>query len=52
MQIFIDKDREKKRQSVIKQSSSDPQKARKLLETAGIITRNGNISKVYRITQR
>lgn len=50
MQIFVDKDRIKKRQQVIKQSSSDPQVARRLLESAGIITSNGNISKVYRIT--
>lgn len=52
MQIFIDSNREKKRQLVIKRSTSSPQEAQKLLQSAGIITRSGNISKVYRITQK
>ena len=52
MQIFIDKSREKKRQDVIKRSSSNPQEAQKILRSAGIITRSGNISRVYRITQK
>lgn len=52
MQIFVDKSREKKRQDVIKRSSSNAQEAQKMLLSAGIITRYGNISKVYRITEK
>lgn len=51
MQVFIDKDREKKRLSVIRQTSSDPRKAQEILKSAGILTRSGKIAKTYRATQ-
>ncbi len=46
--IDIDKDRERKRQIVIKKSLANGKEARKLLQHAGIITRQGNLAAVYR----
>ena len=46
--IDIDKDRERKRQFVIKKSLANGKEARKLLQNAGIITRQGNLAAVYR----
>lgn len=39
--------RDKKRQKVIDEATSNPSKARKLLEKAGIIDKNGNITERY-----
>ena len=46
--IDIDKDRERKRQFVIKKSLANGKEARKLLQKAGIITKQGNLAAVYR----
>lgn len=48
MKVVVDKSREKKRQEVIKKSLSSSENAQKMLKNAGIITRQGNVSPVYR----
>ncbi len=48
MKIFLDKNREKKRQEVIKRSLSSSKDAQRMLQNAGIITKQGNVSPVYR----
>lgn len=48
MQVLMDKNREKKRKEVIKKSLSSSEDAQKMLKSAGIITRQGNVSPVYR----
>lgn len=48
MQVVMDKNREKKRQEVIKRSLSSSEDARKMLKNAGIITRKGNVSPIYK----
>lgn len=44
----MDKSREEKRQEVIKKSISSSENAQKMLKNAGIITKYGNVSPVYR----
>ena len=48
MQVIMDKNREKKRQEVIKKSLSSSEDAQWLLRSAGIITKQGNVAPVYR----
>lgn len=48
MQVMMDKNREKKRQEVIKKSLSSSEDAQRLLRSAGIITKQGNVAPVYR----
>lgn len=48
MQVLMDKDREKKRQEVIKKSLSDNEYAQRMLRKAGIITRSGKLAPLYR----
>lgn len=48
MQIFVDKNRERKRQEVIKRSLSSSEEAKRLLKKAGILTRSGNVAPIYR----
>lgn len=44
----MDKNRDKKRQEVIKRSLSSSEDARKMLTSAGIITKQGNVATVYK----
>ena len=48
MKVVMDKNREKKRQEVIKKSLSSSTDAQRILRNAGIITRKGNVSPIYR----
>jgi len=48
MQVLMDKNREKKRQQVIKKSLSSSEDAQRMLKSAGIITKQGNVSPMYR----
>lgn len=48
MQVLMDKNREKKRQEAIKKSLSSSEDAQRMLRSAGIITKQGNVSPVYR----
>ena len=48
MQVLMDKNREKKRQEVIKKSLSSSEDAQRMLKSAGIITKQGNVSPMYR----
>lgn len=51
MQVLVDKDREKKRQKAIKKSLSSSEEAQKMLRDAGILTKSGNVSRIYRPKQ-
>ncbi len=48
MKVVMEKSREKKRQEVIKKSLSSSEDAQRMLRNAGIITKQGNVSPVYR----
>lgn len=48
MKVVMDKNREKKRQEVIKKSLSSSEDAQSMLKSAGIITKKGNVSPIYR----
>lgn len=48
MQVLMDKNREKKRQEVIRRSLSSNEEAQRMLKNAGIITKQGNVSPIYR----
>jgi len=48
MQIFIDKNREKKRQETIRKSLSSTEESVKILQEAGILTSKGNIAPAYK----
>ena len=45
---MIDREREKKRLAVIKKSLSSSKEAQRMLQNAGIVTRQGNLALVYR----
>lgn len=44
----MDKNREKKRQEVIKESLSSSENAQRMLKSARIITRHGNVAPAYK----
>lgn len=48
MQVLMDKNREKKRQEVIKKSLSSSENAKRLLKSAHIITKQGNVAPAYK----
>lgn len=47
MKVFIDKNRAEKRRETIRKSLSSKEESIKLLRTAGIVTKAGNISPKY-----
>ncbi|MBQ9313368.1 MAG: hypothetical protein IJ213_10055 [Bacteroidales bacterium] len=49
MKIFVDKDREKKREAYIKKLKADPELAKESLYKAGITTKNGKLKSMYKI---